>query len=164
MHLKEVYFQIHSSNELPEMLKDSSQARDQHPIKLKSGYEYFIEVTPFGQSVTEEFKRLSYEERKCSLTDELPLFSALKIYRKQNCIYECKVNYAIKQCDCIPWDFPLNVSESVTECDIFGRTCFFNAIKKFTTYETSICPQCDDVCEFTQYHKEPFTNYPCRYY
>ena len=68
-------------------------------------------------------------ERHCFLSDEVSTTSTLKHYSKQNCKYECKVKFALKNCGCIPWDFPLNLNDSVIECDVFGRTCFFNAIK-----------------------------------
>ena len=38
------------------------------------------------------------------------------------------------------------------ECNVFGRTCFSNAIKQ-ATVDTNICPQCKGDCEFMEYHK-----------
>ena len=39
------------------------------------------------------------------------------------------------------------------ECDIFGRTCFFNAIDYITPIESNLCPQCQSACEFMEYRK-----------
>ena len=102
-----VYLQIHSTNELPIMKRDSNIGKDGNAIFLKSGHEYSIQLTPFGQSVTHEFIKMSREDRKCILSNEIPEMSRLRSYSKQNCKLECKVNYAISKCDCIPWDFPL---------------------------------------------------------
>ena len=102
----------------------------------------------YGQSVTSQFKKMNYEERNCLLPEELPELSSMKVYSKQNCRYECKVKHAIDTCACIPWDFSLNVSNHVNECDIFGRTCFYNAMKQSIS-----CPHCLDACQFSQYHK-----------
>ena len=146
--VKEVFFQIHSTNELPQIHSDSSQSEDSHSLTLKAGHEYFIQVMPFGQSVTTQFKTMSYGERNCLLPEELPESSSMKVYSKQNCKYECKVRYSIEKCACLPWDFPLNVSNHVNECDIFGRTCFHNAMKQSIS-----CPDCLDACQFTKYHK-----------
>ena len=84
----------------------------------------------------------------------------MKVYNQHNCFHECKVNFAYDICACIPWDFPLNISNSEKECDVFGRTCFFNAIKEFMMVDENICPQCLDACEFTQYHKTNILKIP----
>ena len=36
---------------------------------------------------------------------------------------------------CIPWDFPLTTNLG-DECDVFGRTCFYNAMKQTNLNET----------------------------
>jgi hypothetical protein len=127
--MRQVFFQIHSTNELPQMIKDSSQDKNMDSITLEAGNEYFVEVTPFGQSVTDQFKLIDQKDRNCLLSTEIFPTSKLKVQTKQNCMYECKVYYAIGHCGCIPWDFPLNISDPVEECDVFGRTCYYNAIK-----------------------------------
>ena len=151
--MKEVQFQIHPANELPQILKDSYQGAKRDSLTLKAGHEYFIELTPYGQIVTSQFKSLEYADRHCSLSNEKSELSAMKVYSKQNCRYECKVHIAIENCNCIPWDFPINTTKSVMECDVFGRTCFFNAMRKINQAERNQCPQCDEDCEFMQYHK-----------
>ena len=151
--MQTIDFQIHSPYDLPHILKDYSLAKDTYSLKLKYGHEYLVELTPFGQKVTNQFKKLSFEERKCLLKDEVRKGTSLKAYTKQNCRYGCKVRYAGFKCDCIPWDFPLNISDSLEECDIFGRTCFYNAIKYFMTVKEDLCPHCIDACEGVTYHK-----------
>lgn len=76
----------------------------------------------------------------------------LKVYTEQNCRYECKVNFAIDNCRCIPWDFPIATKKKTDECDVFGRTCFFNVLKH-TTFNADTCPQCSNTCEFMMYRK-----------
>ena len=56
--------------------------------------------------------------------------SIFKTYTAKNCKYECHVKLAEKMCKCIPWDY-LHNKKSV-ECDIFGRTCFYNAMENLT--------------------------------
>ena len=91
--MKKVYFQVHSSYELPQILEDSSNSRDMNSLLLQAGHEYFIEVTPFGQYVTKEIKEMSHESRNCLLPNEIPRASMLKRYSKHNCVYECKVGW-----------------------------------------------------------------------
>ena len=64
-------------------------------------------------------------------------------------------NIAVGNCDCLPWDFPIIVSKSVTECDVFGRTCFYETIKNAT--KSNSCAHCKDDCEFIHYHISKFT-------
>lgn len=163
--MEEVYFQIHSTNELPQILNDPHQRTEMDSLSLKAGNEYFIELTPFGQNVTNQFRKLDYQDRNCFLSKELPAKgSQLKVYSKQNCRYECKINIAIENCGCIPWDFPLNIIDSdVMECDIFGRTCFMNSIEQSTANEINQCPQCQDECEFMEFHKTRITEKAIKY-
>ena len=125
--MAKVFFQIHSTDELPQIEKDSNQIAEKDSLTLEAGHEYFIQVTPIGQQVTKQFQALSFKDRHCLLSHEKNEHSVLKVYKKQNCRYECKVKFAISKCACIPWDFPINLSETIKECDVFGRTCFFNA-------------------------------------
>ena len=153
--MQEVNFQIHPSNELPQILNDYSKGTWMDSLILKKGHEYFIEVTPSGQIVSSDFKSLNYEDRNCVLSNEVPENSTLKKYSKHNCKYECRVNIAKEKCECIPWDFPLKTINDIMECDVFGRTCFTNAIK-LATSDANSCPHCKDDCEFTEYHKTKF--------
>ena len=150
--MEKVDFQINSPKELPHIYMDSSQGKSMHSLTLKSGHEYFIELTPVGQTVTNQFKAISFEERRCLLPEEVPELSTLKIYTKQNCRYECKVIHAMEKCGCIPWDFPINITNPPIECDVFGRTCFLNAIK-YVPNEKESCKHCQDECEFIEFRK-----------
>ena len=40
------------------------------------------------------------------------------------------------------------------ECDIFGRACFYNAMKNLTQSPFDSCTQCIDECDYIQYNKE----------
>lgn len=155
--MKTIQMQIHSQKELPRFLKDSRLDLELDSMTMFKGYEYTIELTPFGQSITDEARAINSKERGCLLPDEIPPMSALKLYARDNCLFECQVNYAVKNCYCIPWDFSLNVTGRFEECDIFGRTCFMNALRKFVTIKENPCPQCVDACEFVRYPKTKIT-------
>ena len=150
--LGEVKMQIHSTNELPQIEPNPSQRVDMDSLTLVRGKEYFITVTPLGQKVTEVFKELDFEQRECLTEKEIPHSSQLKVYTEQNCRHECKVNFAIGKCQCIPWDFPIATKKKADECDVFGRTCFFNVLKH-TAFNADKCPQCSNACEFMMYRK-----------
>ena len=161
--MQEVNFQIHPTNELPQLLNDYSKGTKMDSLILKKGQEYFIEVTPSGQIVSADFKSINYEGRNCVLSNELPENSTLKKYSKHNCQYECRVNIAKEKCDCIPWDFPVKSSYDTMECDVFGRTCFSKAIQYATT-DANLCPHCKDDCEFMEYPKTRVTEKEMPYF
>ena len=77
--IKKIHFQIHPSNELPQIHEDSNQHTEKDSIPLIRDYEYFIEVTPHGQTFTKQFKEMSYENRNCLLSTEISDTPLLKV-------------------------------------------------------------------------------------
>ena len=71
---------------------------------------------------------------------------------QNTCQYECHVKKAIDICFCIPWDFLSNTD--VQECDVFGRTCFFDAMKIFAKSANDSCNHCIKECDFIRYNRK----------
>ena len=67
LEMEKIQMQIHSTNELAKMSHDSNQKQDLDSITLRAGNEYRIKVTPSGQIVSNQFKLMSIEDRKCLL-------------------------------------------------------------------------------------------------
>ena len=144
--------QIHQPKELANMVTDTNYLSGYHSFILQAGNEYFIEVSPKGAKSSPAFKRIAKEHRNCLLDDEVNSQSAFKVYTLNNCKYECHVSLASSLCKCIPWEF-IQKSQ-MEECDIFGRTCFFNALSNYSTYPTNMCKMCKQECDFVKYSKE----------
>ena len=121
--IKEMCLQIHPTNELPQILNDYSKGTWLDSLVLKKGYEYFIEVTPSGQIVSEDFKSLNYEDRNCVLSNEVPQNSTLKKHSKHNCKYECRVNIAKEKCDCIRLKTKMQKVQH-------ARVCIFDVVRE----------------------------------
>ena len=151
LDLDEFMLQIHPSSELAKLLLEKDYHLNMMPIKLRAGKEYFIDVTPSGTRVSEDFKSLVIQKRGCLIESDYPTSLTFKTYSKSNCQYECFVNKAQEICDCIPWDFIDNNSMK-HECDIFGRTCFFKTMKNLSLSQINHCPGCKKKCEEVQYH------------
>ena len=79
--------------------------------------------------------------------------SNFKKYTENNCRYECHVNLAKQFCKCIPWDYIDSESKSFDECDVFGRTCFWKAMKQFSISQNDKCPMCKPECDFVKFEK-----------
>ena len=132
----EVQFQLHQSKEIA--LEESGLRKSPFAsLTLKAGHEYHIEILPHGEISTTAFKKLSFMQRKCHLENEVFEDSIFKTYTAKNCKYECHVKVAGEICSCIPWDFIHNTNKE--ECDVFGRTCFHNAINNVTKLNTDCC-------------------------
>ena len=149
----ELQIQIHQDTELAKMILESSYDHLSEPLTLQAGHEYHIDVHPYGQISTREFKDLNQDQRKCKLKEEVDPRGIFKVYTQKNCKYSCLVELATKECQCKPWDF-LSNSTSVPECDIFGRTCFFNAMNMMTKSPKSLCNHCIKECDFMKFKKE----------
>ena len=67
-----VQMQIHQNKEIAQILYASNQDFDMKSVSLKPGFEYIIELSPFGQTSTQLFKELPIEKRKCLLENEIP--------------------------------------------------------------------------------------------
>ena len=148
-----VQMQIHEGKGFPQILYGIDQDKDQRSISLEPGYEYEVELYPYGQMSTEDFKEMSLEKRGCRLNHETIERSTHPVYTKDDCLYDCHVQLAYDVCQCIPWDFVNTISDS-SECDIFGRTCFFNVMENTTHSRHEFCSHCVDECDWVKYRKK----------
>ena len=147
-----IQLQVHQAKEFPNMIKESTYDDFSEPISLTTGYEYVIDVYPYGQVSTKEFKSLNYNQRQCYLETETDQTGIFKVYTEKNCRYSCHVRLASKKCGCRPWDFIDYLK--MEECDVFGRVCFSNAIKIITKSPEELCGHCKDECDFMKFKKK----------
>ena len=150
-NLDELEFLIHPPNELAKFIEGESFERQVGSLTLKGGNEYLIDVTPHTIKVSDDYKGLELERRNCfANVDESPNLKLFKNYSRNNCRYECHVERAQDKCQCTPWDF-VSFQQNLGECDVFGRQCFFDTIRKLSHSSIDSCPHCIDLCETTKY-------------
>ena len=151
----EIQLQVHSSGDFGHMTPEPDFRGGTEAILLKRGWEYFIDIYPVGIRSSNQYKSLSLEERQCLMEDEVPENSIFKKYSEKNCKYECHTKLARDTCRCTPWDFILQNHETnfEQECDVFGRTCFYNTMKNLTQSTTDFCPHCLDLCDKNEFKK-----------
>jgi hypothetical protein len=150
--LGNIQFQLHDVDELAQLLHDPVQDSRMKSIKLVAGNEYTIEIEPTGRTVTERFRKMPTENQDCRLK-KMFKGSVFKHYKERNCRYDCKVRAGHQICGCIPWDF-IHALMDVSECDLFGRTCFHNVINNVTHSNTDSCPECLESCQIVEYKKK----------
>ena len=150
--LGKIQLQLHQTKDLANMLLESNYDEKLVPLSLQRGKEYFINVKPDGNFVTKDVMNLDPAQRECFLEDEVPDSSVFKIYTENNCKYECKVFLAQQICKCIPWDFFLKET-SQKECDVFGRSCFYDTMTNLTQAPEIVCEHCMRGCNKISYGK-----------
>ena len=146
-----ITLKLHQSNEIPHFFEDDSFQLSSTSLRLEPGVEYIVDVIPQVTKTTQAFKKMNFQQRKCKLKHEIGKKSIFKVYTQKNCEYECKIKNAEAMCKCIPWDFlhQNTLAANDKECDIFGRTCFFNAMKNYKS--RSLCNHCVKECDYTIY-------------
>ena len=154
INIDEISFQLHQSKELGQLHLSGTFNKFTTAFTLKAGNEYYIDVTPNGQISTKNFQELPFLQRKCNLDHEVKNLTILnKKYSINNCKYECHVVLAKKKCQCIPWDF-MDDSMMKEECDIFGRTCFFNVMENLAhEFQSNQCNHCFKECDYIKFNK-----------
>ena len=156
-----VQMQIYDGKSLPQILFGASQDKDQRSISLQPGYEYVIELYPYGQFSTDDFKDMGMDKRGCRLIHEFLEEATHPIYTKDNCLYDCHVHQAYKKCQCVPWDFVKKI-RNFKECDVFGRTCFHNMMENVTHSRDDNCPHCIDECDYIKYRRKVISSEPIK--
>lgn len=146
-----IQFQVHQSKELANMIMDNNKDDLSEPLNFHHGYEYFVDIYPHGQVSTEEYKGLSNDQRLCNLDNEVNESGLFKIYAQKNCRYQCHVEIASKICGCRPWDYI--GSSNVSECDVFGRSCFVNAMEITVKSSIDSCLHCPLECDYMKFKK-----------
>ena len=145
--------QIHQSKEIANIIIGNSYDHLSEPITLVRGHEYHIDVFPYGQISTKAFKSLSQSQRKCNLESETGSNNIFKTYTQKNCKYSCHVRLASDKCGCKPWDFLSYSGDVPTECDAFGRSCFFRAVEVMKQSPKELCEHCLEECDYMRFRK-----------
>ncbi|TRY75168.1 hypothetical protein TCAL_14586 [Tigriopus californicus] len=149
--LNKINLQLHQTNSVGQMVTSQDFSRAMEVLTLKSGHEYFIEITPEGSDVTNRFRdSLSPEQHPCHLDVLVHDLELFQTYSYANCYYECRVKYAADICACVPWDYLSNLDYPL--CDVIGGTCFRNMIQN-ATFTTNLPCSCPRACTEVQYSK-----------
>ena len=151
-NLDKVLFQIHSPKNFAKLLLEKNYKKQLASIELQANHEYYIDVTPTGQISSNGFKTLDSKRRQCHLEGQEFQSPIFKLYSKDNCKYDCFVKKAKELCQCVPWDF-IDGGSGTGECDVFGRTCFYEAIENITSFDNNQCNYCINNCDYINFEK-----------
>jgi hypothetical protein len=106
-------------------------------IRLKSGYKYIIWLS-VTQNIEKDLDTLDQSQRDCLLPFEKES-DIYTHYSQRNCIIECKLIQASKECGCVSWEFTAFASHwNASICGSIGQSCFNNHISNGSCQEE--CP------------------------
>ena len=99
---------IHNPKEIADIRTKSFQ--------IPLGSSTIVYITPKAREIDKSGMELSETQRKCRLNDETRSLDIFNLYTRTSCLFECKMKYALKNCGCQPWNYPLNINDKVREC------------------------------------------------
>ena len=91
---------------------DSFDQKTKGLISLRPGYHTLIKVVTDITEISENFASLNQATRKCKLSHETEGFQFLRNYTKTGCEFECAAKLAMEICQCLPWYYPNNFTNT----------------------------------------------------
>ncbi|EDV91046.1 sodium channel protein Nach [Drosophila grimshawi] len=144
----------------------SSNALELFPGEMDESYvRIFARVIDTDPSLSS----FSPEGRRCYFPDEANLPNVGTVYSFPNCITRCRIRSIIALCNCLPFQLPLDLVESlegVVYCTLIHATCIAQYAFKWNNVltervrmtglereieEALYCPQCLPSCYDVQY-------------
>ena len=78
-------------------------------ISIPLGHSTTFLIKPEAREIDESGKQLTELERNCRLDEDTDKLEIYNIYTRTACLFECKIKYATKRCQCTPWNYPLDI-------------------------------------------------------
>ena len=91
---------------------DSFDQKTKGLISLRPGYHTLIKIVTDITEISENFASLNQATRKCKLSHETEGFRFLRNYTKTGCEFECAAKLAMEICQCLPWYYPNNFTNT----------------------------------------------------
>lgn len=118
---------IHDPEEFPQASLSSAV--------VQPGREVSLTVVPTVIDSKRIIRDLPVAERKCLFSDEKKLRATAK-YSVNSCMAECRVNFIIEKCNCLPFLYPETpaIENKNRQCELSDVTCLKNYRSKSVHY------------------------------
>ena len=121
------------------------------------GYSTTVYITPKATEIDEDGEKLPEEKRNCRLEKDNQNLGQYKLYTKEACLLECKINQAHQHCGCFPWNYLITKKEDFNFCDIYGNICFDTIMSDKSLEKACNCPMnCNRISYSFSYNSERF--------
>ena len=115
---------------------------------IEPGYVYTFRVVASQMIISSELAETDPDYRKCLLPHEIGNLNLTKMYSKSSCEYECLIQKAVKECNCIPWYIPEFPVANITYCNVkndefkLNDDCIEETQKTFKANECNCSADC----------------------
>ena len=132
-------------------------------VVLRPGIETMVTIHPTHHVVTDDFRALDFEQRKCKFSHETDEKSTsfFNNYTQKACQYTCSLRYLQKLMGCTPWDVPpltIEDQDLIPLCDGVEAYKYKKEQEKYVAAKDPNC-QCEPDCEYVSYSTET-SNFP----
>ncbi len=124
---------------------------------VQPGYSYKYRVIANQVVTTERFNQMGWSVRNCSLPSENKNSNLTNRNSKIGCLYECTLKKAIKQSQCVPWNVPKILPDSLEYCPI-NSIPFFEKMEQFNNSDCNCHSSCSKTYFSVFESKTPFKN------
>ncbi|XP_046446200.1 pickpocket protein 28-like isoform X3 [Daphnia pulex] len=106
---------LHNKDEFPDVIERG--------FIVGSGYENYVALNSYSVSYTPVIPSVSFEKRQCYVEGEGKLKYNLSglIYTRSSCLFECRTEKILEECQCLPYFIKVNVS--VPSCRLQSYPC-----------------------------------------
>ena len=91
-------------------------------FSIPLGYSTTVYVTPKASETDDSARELTELQRGCRLQEKTEDLDIFNIYTQEACLFECKMKQAVRECGCIPWNYP--ITEVMFYCQETGTGTF----------------------------------------
>ena len=84
-------------------------------ISIPLGHSTTFLIKPKAREIDDSGKQLTESQRNCRLDKDTDKLDIYNIYTRTACLFECKTKYATKRCQCIPWNYHVNMVKKVSD-------------------------------------------------
>ena len=82
-------------------------------IQIPLGQSTTFLISAKAREIDESGKYLTEDQRGCRLDEDTKGLGTFNIYTRVACLFECKMKHSMTKCGCIPWNFPVNIHDTV---------------------------------------------------
>jgi hypothetical protein len=117
---------------------------------IEPGYVYTFRVLASQMVISPDLTYTDPNYRKCLLPHEIGNRNLTKKYSESGCEYECFIQKAVKECNCVPWYIPEFPAENLTYCNLkndefkLNDDCIEETPKKFNANECNCSADCNE--------------------
>ncbi len=129
---QDLFLAVHDPFEVPNLRSEG--------INIQPGKFYEIRVFPTATITDKAGLAMDPQSRNCLKREENDELNIFNTYSQSSCMFECKLERAMKECNCCAWDYP-RLETSINLCLGYDMNdCFQSVMNSELSEEECDCP------------------------